>query len=220
MQIDGIFQLNGLILYEVILAFFVGAYLPMEKYKKGYLFLALIPMSIMIMFHSPAVGNDSMVYWRFFTTIQKQSIQGVMENTRFEHGYLLFNWIVGRFTTNPQWIIIGVFIIASAGWWINKYVEAPGLFFVLLVEVLMIDSWISVSRQTIVIGLLFFAFDFAINKKIVPFILVVLFASTFHNVALIFFITYPLINIRGGYYCQRKRMFFLRDQNSYWCSCS
>lgn len=223
MQIDGILELIGLILYEAILAFFMGAFFPMEKHKKGYLFLALTPLALMIMFHSSIVGNDSMVYWRLFNTIQSQSIHEVLQNTRFEHGYLLFNWIVGRFTTNPQWIfiIIGFFVIASAGWWLNKYIEAPGLFCVLLVEMLMIDSWISVARQTFVIGLLFYAFDFAIRKKIVPFILVILLACTFHNVALIFFIVYPLINIKGGGYDrQRKKILSLRDWNSYRSSCS
>lgn len=197
---DGIIQLVSLILYEFIVAFFLNAFRPMEKSKSLYLFLSLTPLALMIMFHNPIVGNDSMTYYNLVKSLRGQRLGQVLQNNRYEHGYLLFNWALGQFTDNPQWvfILIGFFIILSVGFFLKKYIDAPGLVCILLVETLMVDSWISVARQTIVVGILFWAFGFIIKKKPLGFAIMVLLASTFHYVAIVLLIAYPLINFTGG----------------------
>lgn len=150
----------------------------------------------MMMFHSRYVGNDSLNYYNLFLQTSGTTVQNLLTNTRFEYGYLLLNWLIGRFTTNPQWlyVCVGAFISVSLIWWMYRYIPAPGLLCILLVEMLMIDGWISIARQTVVVGILLIAYKFLIQKKIIKFLILVLIATRFHNAAWIFLIAYPIVN--------------------------
>lgn len=150
----------------------------------------------MMMFHSRYFGNDSLNYYNLFLQTSGTTVQNLLTNTRFEHGYLLLNWLIGRFTTNPQWlyVCVGAFISVSLIWWMYRYIPAPGLLCILLVEMLMIDGWISIARQTVVVGILLIAYKFLIQKKIIKFLILVLIATRFHNAAWIFLIAYPIVN--------------------------
>ena len=196
-MIVGIIQLIGLIVYELIVATISGAYSKMPKAKKRlYLFFALTPLALMTMFHGPFVGNDTLTYINVFSEYKDFLPSEILKMYGFERGYLLLNVLIGRFTDDAQWIfiIVGLFTYFSLGRWINKHLETPGLFVVLLVEMLVIDGWMSMQRQTIAFAIILFAFDFLVDKKIIPFIILVLFAACFHRAAFAFLLAYPLVN--------------------------
>ena len=195
----GVFQLCGLILLEVILAFLFGAFFPMERgTKRLYLFAALLPLAMMSMFHSAAVGSDTLQYINIFERYRLFPWSRLFQDQRFEHGYLVLNWVFGQFTDNPQFLFafIGGLLYCSLYRWMDKHIEAPGLLVILLIEMLNIDCWISAKREAVVIAILLFAFDAITEKKIIRFTLLVLLAATFHRVALSFFLVYLLVNFR------------------------
>ncbi len=195
----GIVQLCALILFEAILAFLFDAFLPMESgIKRLYLFIALLPLALMVMLHSASVGSDTLQYINLFKRYRLFPWNHLFQDQRFEHGYLVLNWVFGQFTDNPQYLFawIGAMLFISLYRWINKHIEAPGLLIILLVEMLTIDCWISAKREAIVVTILFFAFDSITERKFIKFSMQILLAATFHRVALFFLLAYPIVNFR------------------------
>lgn len=194
---EGLIQLGILITYEFVVAFLTSAFTPMEKSrKKTYLFMAFFPLAMMTMLHSWSVGNDTIQYINIFKKYRNYTWSQLFLDQRFEHGFLAFNWLIGKVTSNPQWVFVitGSLLYISLFRWVNKYIDAPGLFVILLVEMLIFDYWISAQRQVVATVFLLIAFDAITEKKLLRFIILVLFASVFHNVALLFLIAYPIIN--------------------------
>lgn len=193
----GALQLSCLILYEVVAASVLGAFKKMSpKIKKIYLIIALMPLACMTMFHSACIGNDTGVYIDLFDQIQRSSFGFVLNNTRYEKGYLIYNYILTRLFDSYQslFVVTGAFVYLSLSRWLIKWSEAPGLFVCLIVEMLVIDSWMSVLRQSIAMAILFWAYDFMIEKKLIKFLLVIALASSFHKVAIAFVIIYPVVH--------------------------
>lgn len=191
---EGVFQLLGLVLYEAILAVALGAFYSMDRVKKKiYLVLALFPLTLMTMFHAANIGNDTMEYIQFFEQVKKLSLHDALQNARFEPGYILYNWILSRISGKPQilFIVTGLFTYWSLGRWLNKWSATPGMFVCLIVEMLTIDTWMSVQRQTIAMAVLFFAYDYLIERRLIKFVLLVLGAALFHKAAFVFLLAWP-----------------------------
>ncbi|WP_392390458.1 EpsG family protein [Limosilactobacillus fermentum] len=93
-----------------------------QERKLPYLICAISPLAAMMMFHSRYIGNDSLKYYNLFLQTSRATVQDLLTNTRFEHGYLLLNWLIGRFTGNPQWlyICIGTFMSIALIWWVYR----------------------------------------------------------------------------------------------------
>lgn len=197
-------QLLLLILYECVLASFFKAFRRMKRKKKAiYLALALMPLALMTMFHGASVGNDTGGYIQYYTSMNHISISKALENTRFEKGYIVLNWFLNQISDEPQtlFVWVGVFLYCSLGRWINKWIDAPGLYICLLVEMLTIDHWMSAQRETIAIAILLFAFDFLAERKFVAFVAVVLIAMQFHTLSLALLPAYPAV-------------YFMKDEES------
>lgn len=195
---EAILQFIGLVIYEAICAFLFGAFRQMtSSKKKRYLFFSLFPLAMMTMFHGSQIGNDTAAYIRLFKSMGNYSFSDLFANKRYEIGYLIYNYLLFQISDNPQIlaIVTGAFVYFSYARWLKKWSKAPGLCICLFVEMLFFDSWISMVRQAIVIALLFFAYDFLVKRKVIPFTIIVLFATFFHNAAYIFLLAYPIVNI-------------------------
>ena len=60
----------GLVGYEVLIAYAMKAFWPMNQKKKIiYLFWALLPLALMTMFHSESIGNDTQAYTELFDAV-------------------------------------------------------------------------------------------------------------------------------------------------------
>ena len=81
----------GLVGYEVLTAYAMKAFWPMNQKKKIiYLFWALLPLALMTMFHSENIGNDTRAYTDLFEAVKEMTLKMVLSNGRFEKGYMLF----------------------------------------------------------------------------------------------------------------------------------
>lgn len=62
----------GLVGYEVLTAYAMKAFWPMNQKKKIiYLFWALLPLALMTMFHSENIGNDTRAYTDLFEAVKE-----------------------------------------------------------------------------------------------------------------------------------------------------
>ena len=186
----------GLVAYEILMAFFMGAFHPMENAKKKrYLFLALFPLAAMTMFHSESIGNDTRAYTDLFEAVKGMTLKMALSNGRFEKGYMLFTYVLTRLFSSRQCVLIaeGAIVYLSLARWLNKWCKAPGLFVCLIVEMLEIDGWMSAARQSLAVAVLFFAYDALIEKKLLRFVVLVILAAQFHAVAYVFLLTWPML---------------------------
>lgn len=186
----------GLVAYEILMAFFMGAFHPMENAKKKqYLFLALFPLAAMTMFHSENIGNDTRAYTDLFEAVKEMTLKMALSNGRFEKGYMLFTYVLTRLFSSRQCVLIaeGAIVYLSLARWLNKWCKAPGLFVCLIVEMLEVDGWMSIQRQALAMAILFFAYDALIEKKLLRFVVLVILAAQFHAVAYVFLLTWPML---------------------------
>jgi hypothetical protein len=186
----------SLVYYEIIVALVSGAFSEMKpKRKVGYLFFALMPLAIMTMFRADSVGNDTLEYVRLFDSAKNLSLGKIIDSTRYEKGYLLLNYLLSKISENSRIILvtIGAFSYCSLARWLNKWSKAPGMMVCLLVEMLYVDNWMSVMRQTISLFVLLFAFDYLVEHKFWRFLIITLLAAQFHNAAYIFLVTWPIL---------------------------
>ena len=110
-----------LVYYEVMLALITGAFQKMKSQKKlWYLVLAVLPLALMTMFRAGSIGNDTQGYIDYFDSIKSLSLSQALDNTRFEKGYILLNYILSRISKNSQIIIIvrAAFSYLSLSRWI------------------------------------------------------------------------------------------------------
>ena len=191
-----IIEFLGLVLYEVLTACAMSAFRPMEQKKKAlYLFWALLPLALMTMFHSENIGNDTRAYTGLFELVRRMTLKQALSIQRYEKGYVLFTYALTRMFSSSQSILIGVGAIMyfSLARWLKKWSAAPGLFVCLIVEMLIIDGWMSVLRQTLATAVLLFAFDAVLEKKPLRFVLLVILAAQFHAAAYAFLFAYPVV---------------------------
>lgn len=186
----------GLVAYEILMAFFMGAFHPMENAKKKrYLFLALFPLVAMTMFHSENIGNDTRAYTDLFEDVKEMTLKMALSNGRFEKGYMLFTYVLTRLFSSQQCVLIaeGAIVYLSLSRWLNKWCKAPGLFVCLIVEMLEIDGWMSAARQSLAVAVLLFAYDALVEKKLLRFFILVILAAQFHAVAYVFLLAWPML---------------------------
>lgn len=188
-----IIEYMSLVLFETILAIIMSAFESMENKKKWkYLVLAFIPIALMVMFHDVSIGNDSNTYSELFYALQNLQFDQLFNNQRYEKGYLIFSWILAHIFNSSQWlfIITGLFTCISVFYWVYNYISAPGLFMLLCVEMLTLDSWMSANRQTMAGMILLFAYHFMVQDKKFATVISIIIAMLFHNAAFIFLPAY------------------------------
>ena len=119
-------------------------------------------------------------------------------NLRHEKGYVLFQYLLKSFGENYQIVYIGTSILVAilAGWFIYKYAEDKVWGFFLIYGLGMYYCSMNLIRQTIA-GLIFaFAVEMAKNKKIIPYILLTILASSFHKSAILMIPFYFILQIK------------------------
>lgn len=191
-----IVEFLGVVSYEVLVAYAMKAFCPMQQKRKAiYLFWALFPLALMTMLHGENIGNDTRAYTELFDTVRSMTLAQVLSNGRFEKGYMLFTYILTRICSTRQSVLIaeGAIVYLSFARWLSKWSKAPGMVVCLIVEMLVIDGWMSVLRQALAMAILFFAFDALVEKRPIRFCILVVLAAQFHAASYVFLLTYPML---------------------------
>lgn len=157
---------------------------PAKKDRGIFMIIAMAIMMLLAALRSENVGNDTPEYIRIFNEII--SNPDYVNVTRFEVGYVFLNQIVGKFTTNPQGILIVVAIIQYTIfiWFFLKHSKNYALTTVLFF-ILSFGSTLNIVRQTLAMAFIFIAFDRVLDKKIIGAIFWIIIATLFHTSAIV-----------------------------------
>ncbi|MGE4384919.1 MAG: EpsG family protein [Endomicrobiaceae bacterium] len=157
-----------------------------------YLAITFIELLFIAGFRSRFVGVDTGHYVNTFNLI---NFTKSLPEIHMEKGFLIFTKIMTAVSSSSQILLItSSFIILSSVFfliykyskrsWLSVLIYVTGPFFFHLTGM----------RQSLAIAFILFSFHFILNRKLLFFILTIIFASAFHKSALLFMPAYFLFN--------------------------
>lgn len=188
-----------LVLIPVIIQHFVIKKngLPYETKNKIALTVFFILLTVLVMFRHRSVGIDTENYIRIFNKFSAMPWPDVFGES-VEMGFSYFNKIVSVFTSNYQ-VFLAIVVIVTVLMIYPTYrrlctdASLTISLFVIMSTFVVLFSGI---RQMIAVGIGFIAYECVRRRKIVPFILCVLFAMTFHTSAFMLAFMYPIYHAK------------------------
>ena len=165
--------------------------------KKQLVIAMALSLFFLASFRSPLFGPDVMSYVDSFNRLKYQSLASTFQISK-DASFYVFAQLLGKLGVSSQgWLAIlsGIFIF-SLYKLIKEYSIDPYLSFIVVLSLGYFFFSLTGLRQALAMSILLLSFKFILERKIMFFILNVLFASLFHSSALIFIIAYPLSNIK------------------------
>ena len=167
-----------------------------KKNRRAMLWFFLL-FTVFVMLRHESVGNDTTNYIMYFNTFKRMSWEDVAKYS-LEIGFSYFNKIVSVFTDSPQ-VFLAVTAIVSTAMIYHTYKRLcldPSLSIVLFGLMSTFVMMFSGIRQMLAISIGFIAYEYTRNKKLVPFIIAVIIAISFHTSAFMLVFMYPLYHTR------------------------
>jgi len=153
-------------------------------------------------FRSLSFGIDNEAYARYFESHSYLTLAQSWERVVTQEGNDPFYYFLGNLFSkmgfsDRGWFVF-IAIVYVGGFCYLMYRYSKNYFISILFFLSQTYFYFSMSglRQTLAMGVCFFAFDFAYRKKMIPFVLCVLLAMQFHSSALIFLLIYPIRNFK------------------------
>lgn len=154
---------------------------------------------ILLGFRATSVGNDTVNYiYRYFEPFHNMSFGEVIRSRTDEIGFSLFVKMIALITNNAQIFLIITALISAIPIMIlyrNESREAAVCCSFFMIS-LLFEILFSGLRQGIALGLTVPAYYFTKQKKILPFILIVALAFTFHVSAVMILFIYPVYHAK------------------------
>lgn len=175
-----------------------------NKAKRTFLILCGIAMFLIIALRHKEVGSaDSSHYYEHWELMRNLSLEGLknyIPEARFEAGYCIFVWIFSHIFPNAQFlfVITGAFFAFAVCRYIYINSKDPELSFVMFICLGLYTFMAQGLRQSIAMSICLFAIEFCKKRKFLPFILLVLLATTFHTSSIVFMLVYFLYGFTLG----------------------
>lgn len=177
------------------------------KYRKIYLGLMVINITLMMGLRSQDVGSeDSRFYYTFWETMSKTNLSELGHSLKavdLEVGYQCVTWVFSHIFHNGQWqlILSGAFFAISVCLFANK--NCKNLFLALTVFncLGLFNFMVQGLRQAVAMCICLWAIEPCKKRKPLKFILLIFIASLFHGSAVVFsvvyFLKYLKLNIKS-----------------------
>lgn len=167
-----------------------------QKNKRALLFFFGV-LFVLLAFRHTSIGNDTENYIRYFENISVVD-WGNLKKQSHELGFSYYIKTVSLFTDNPQmFLAITAFItIAMIYPTYKRLCEDTSLTILLFCTISTFVMMFSGIRQMIAVGIGFIAYECSRNQKLIPFILCVVLAISFHTSAFMLIFMYPLYHAK------------------------
>jgi len=162
--------------------------------RKLETFLIWLALFFILGFRDISVGNDLERYVEYYNSISKID----PFETRTEIGFVFLLKFLNFLGLNERGFVLATSLIISSifSWFYRCYSKDYGLSFVLFILVGVFAFSLSGMRQSIAICITLIAFSYALNKKLIPFLVITFLATTFHSSAYIFFLVYIICRVK------------------------
>ena len=160
-----------------------------RRYKILYLFLASLPLFLMIGLRNELMGSDTLVYMRHFSEMRQMSLSEAIESTRMEIGYIYFVKIISYITPSPkvfQLICSTIYMLGVLSFATNLKDNDGFLFLYFFCTLGLFFFFFTGIRQCLAISICLFSYNFLIRKRYIVLLLFIALAYCFHKSALLF----------------------------------
>lgn len=165
-----------------------------DKIKKRYLIVCGIILILFIGLRSKYLGSeDSLSYYNHMKRALLCHSWDLFYNPgSIETGFQIFVYSLSKIFNSAQMLFVATAMIyvVSILYCIYKNSDNVVLSTVMYITLGLMQFHMQGMRQAIAMSICLIAFEFAKKKKILPFLLLVILASTFHRTSIIFAVTY------------------------------
>ncbi len=198
--------------YYLLIAF-SAIFIPKKATKKQKIFsfcLLFLGIFLIVGLRNPSMGADLNSgnfggYLGRYQYIAKKDWHYLLfegrdayELASYETGYVALNKLISVFGIDYQHLIICVSFVSLFPVFViyRRYSENFEFSIIIYLALTCFLAVFSALRQSCAIAICFCSYVFLKKKKLIPFVLLVLLAATFHKTALIFLLAYPFYRIR------------------------
>ena len=196
----------------LVVAFFMkltpfGSINSNDQSRRIYIGICAVTMFLVfgLAYHGLGSGDGKWYYsnWKYLSGVQIKKMWKVIDGIDIEKGYLIFAWITSHIFPNPQILHICYGLLLASAFSIFMYENCEDLVlgYMMFYCLGMWSFLIQGIRQGMAMAICLFAVSFCKQRRIVPFILLVLLAMTFHASAIVFFVVIFLprieLNLKG-----------------------
>ncbi len=193
----------------IIAGFLVGVFIlsPLwnnEKYKKLYLAILWAALVFITAYRTLSFYTDTKGYYRFYRMNAEKPLFQMFENVLTWEGKDPIYHFCAALVANFGIVFRGWLLIVSLVYYtgfimvVKRFSNIPFISVLALTSLSYVFFTMTGIRQTLAMGITFFAFLKAYDKKLFPFILLTLLAFCFHSSALIFLLAYPCMHRKIG----------------------
>lgn len=169
--------------------------------KKIYICLMIGLLIVIFGLRAQTMGVDLKGYLSSFERLNQYSWNEIIHlesYLNYEKGYVIFNKLVGSIWYDRQFFLFVCAAVSLIPIGIISYKYSSNQLLTILVymglPVFLINY--SALRQAIAVGITVLAFVYIKERKLLKFVLMIVFASIFHSSAFVFLIAYPLYGIK------------------------
>lgn len=182
-----------------------------NRVRRNYLIFICIILILQSALRNVAVGADTFEYNRrfdYYSTLSwaehwQNFIDATFNGIGKDAGYDVFNKAISCISGDFQFflLVVAAFFFTVLGKFVYRNTSTTfDVFMVLCFYELFFYTFFSITgiRQTIAVGLCLWSYKYIEEREIIPFVLLVLVASTFHKTSLIFLPFYFLYRVKIG----------------------
>jgi hypothetical protein len=190
----------------IILIGFIKLSIPIYlNYQKYLAIIAGLFLFLISALRSIEYGSDTINYIERYNSLPYISISEIILNLITLNGkdpfFYLISKVFNLLGLNSQiWLgVIAAFFSFAVYKFIKNYSDDVFISYLALISLGYFYFSLTGLRQTVALSILVLSYKYLRERKLYPFILLVLFGSLFHFSALIFLIAYPMAYVRIGW---------------------
>lgn len=171
------------------------------RQKKAYYFRIIAVYVFFVGLRSTHLGStDTFQYVNgFFNSARYDDLSTYLSNrTVMEIGYNTFEWVLSHIFNFKSAILIvtAILFIVAICYFADKNSDDPAFTIFLYITIELFLFNLQGLRQSMAMAFCLFAYEFAKKRKLLPFLLIVIVAVTFHRSAIVFLPVYFLYGLK------------------------
>nr|WP_319489978.1 EpsG family protein [uncultured Caproiciproducens sp.] len=192
---------NLLLLLIVVLGILICEIKKSHLNNAVFLGISGVAMIVLSALRANTVGIDYKQYADYFTQVHDGGWSFLISSAngyRIEPGYSLLNYLVSLFTSDVRiyMLIVSILVITLTVVLLYKYSPIPWVGMFVFGSFGFLGNSLSFLRQSIAIAIFLFAIEFLKDKKLAPYLIIILLAASFHKAMLIMIPVYFIAHIK------------------------